>query len=112
MSSFNNNAGSGFSKQRSTFKDPPGQPTNRRGKHSKIKSIGKEVIRVWVKQASVHKYLFKELLIQTSPKVKETESQLSKHGVVAHLLEPVDYQVIREEAHVWGMFIKKPVGTT
>ena len=77
-----------------------------------IEIIGEEEIRVWVIQDSVQKYLFKELLMQTSPKVKEIESQLSKHEVEAGLLEPIDCRVIREEAHAWGVFIKKPVGST
>ena len=50
--------------------------------------------------------------MHTTPKVKEIESHLSKHEVVAHLLEPVNYRVIKEEAHAWGVFIKKPVGST
>ena len=78
----------------------------------KIESIGKEEIRVWVIQASIHKHLFEELLMQTAPNVKEIESQLSKHEVVSHLLEQLDYQIIREEAHAWSLFIKKPVGPT
>ena len=57
----------------------------------KIKSIGKEEIRVWIIPASVHKNIFEVLLIHTSQKVKEIESQLSIHEVVACLLEPVDY---------------------
>ena len=78
----------------------------------KIEIIREEEIRVWVIQPSVHKYLFKELLMQTSPKVKEIESHLSKHEVFSRLLERVDYQVIREEAHACGIFIKKSVGPT
>ena len=78
----------------------------------KIENIGEEAIKVWVIQASVHKHLFEELLIHTSPKVKEIESQLSRHRMAARLLELIDYRVIREEAHAWSVFIKKLVGPT
>ena len=78
----------------------------------KIKSIGEEEIRFWVIQALVHKNIFEESLMQTTPNVKEIESQISKHDVVARLLEPVDYLVIMEEAHAWIFFIKKPIGHT
>ena len=57
----------------------------------KIKNIGEESIEIWVVQASVHKYLFEELLRQTSPKLREIESQLEKHEVTALFLETVDY---------------------
>ena len=57
----------------------------------KIESINEEAIRIWVAQASVHKYLLEYLLRLTPPKVKEIESQLAKHEVTARLLEPVDY---------------------
>ena len=40
----------------------------------KIERIGEETIEILVVQASIHKYLFEELLMQTSPKVKEIES--------------------------------------
>ena len=49
----------------------------------KIENIGEEVIEIWVVQDLVHKYLFEELLMQKSPKVKEIESQLAKHEVTA-----------------------------
>ena len=67
---------------------------------------------IWFVQASVHKYHFEELLRKASPKVKDIESQLAKHELNARLLEPVDYRVIREETHAWGIFIKKVVGPT
>ena len=79
---------------------------------SKIKSIGEESIGVWIVQALVHKHLFEDLLIQRSPKLREIESQLSKHEIDARVLEPVDYRVISEESQAWGVFIKKPVGPT
>ena len=78
----------------------------------KIENIGEEVIGISVVQASVHKHLFEELLRKTSPKVKEIESQLAKHELNACLLEPAYYRIIREEAHAWSVFIKKPVGST
>ena len=78
----------------------------------KIKSIREEEIRVWVIQTLVHKNLFEDLFMQTMSKVKEIESQLSKHEVAARFLEPVDYQVINDEAHAWSVFIKKPVRPT
>ena len=65
---------------------------------AKIESIGEETIGVCIVQASIHKHLFEELLIQNSPKVREIETQLSKHEIAAHLLDPIDYQVISEEA--------------
>ena len=71
----------------------------------KIESIGEEAIRIYVLQGSVHKYLFEELLMQTSPKVKEIESHLAKHEVTTQLLNPVDYRVINAEAAAWNFFI-------
>ena len=71
----------------------------RTGQYSiaKIESISEEAIGVWIVQASIHKHLFEDLLIQNSPKVSEIESQLSKHEIVARVLELVDYRVISEE---------------
>ena len=60
----------------------------------KIESINEEAIGIWVKQAFDHKYLLEYLLILTSPKVKEIESQLAKHEVTARLSKTVDYQPI------------------
>ena len=71
----------------------------------KIESIGKKSIRIQVVQASIHKYLFEELLMQSSPKVKEIESHLAKHEVTTQLLNPVDYRVINAEAAAWNFFI-------
>ena len=48
--------------------------------------------------------------MQTSPKVKEIESQLAKHEVTARLLEPVDYRVINAEAAAWKVFIGGSAG--
>ena len=50
--------------------------------------------------------------MQTSPNVKEIESQLAKHEVTTWLLDPVDYQVIKEEAAAWKVFIGREVGTS
>ena len=44
--------------------------------------------------------------------MKEIESQLSKHEVAVHVLEPAEYKVISEQAQVWGVFIKKQTGPT
>ena len=76
----------------------------------KIENIGEEAIGIRVMQASVHKYLFEELLMQTSPKMKDIESQLAKHEATARLLEPVDYRVIKKEAAAWKVFIGGSAG--
>ena len=52
------------------------------------------------------------MLIQTSPKVKEIESQLAKCEVTARLSKPVDYRAITEEAHAWKEFIGGSVGSS
>ena len=52
-----------------------------------IECISEEAIGVWIVQASFHKHLFEELLIQNSPKVRDIESQLSKHEIHARVLE-------------------------
>ena len=44
--------------------------------------------------------------------MKEIESQLSKHEVVVHVLEPAEFQVIKEQAQAWDVFIKTPTGPT
>ena len=58
---------------------------------SKIEVVSEEDIRIWIIQASCQKYLLEELLSQNAPKVKEIESQLSKHEVAVHVLEPAEY---------------------
>ena len=75
-----------------------------------IKNISEEAIRIWVVQASVHKYLFEELLRKNSPKVKEIDFHLAKHELNARLLELVEYRVIEEEATTWKVFIGGVVG--
>ena len=72
----------------------------------KIERIGEETIEILVVQASIHKYLFEELLMQTSPKVKEIESQLDKHEVTARFLELVNCRVIKEEVVAWKFFTR------
>ena len=52
------------------------------------------------------------LLSQNTPKVKEIKSQFSKHEVAVHVLEPVEYRVINEEAQAWSFFIKTPTRPT
>ena len=79
---------------------------------AKIKCVSEEAIGFWIVEYSIHNNPFEELLIQNSPKVREIESQLSKHELVARVLEPVDYHIIREEAQAWDVFIKKPTGPT
>ena len=74
--------------------------------------INEEVIGVWIVQVFVHKHMFEEMLSQNAPKVKEIESQLSKHEITTCLLEPTEYRIINEEAQAWDVFIKKPTGPT
>ena len=56
--------------------------------------------------------MLEESLSQSTPKVKEIESQLSKHEVAVRVLEPAKYQVISEQAQDWGIFVKTPIGPT
>ena len=77
---------------------------------SKLEATSEEDIRIWIIQASGHKLLLEEYLRQNVPNVKEIESQLSKHEVAVHGLEPVEYWIISEEAQAWGIFIKTLVG--
>ena len=74
--------------------------------------ISEEVIGVWIVQVFVQKHLFEELLSQNAPKLKEIESQLSKHEITTRVLKPDEYQIINEEAQAWDVFIKKPSGPT
>ena len=60
-----------------------------------IKVVSEEAIGIWVIQVLVHKHLLEELLRQNTPKVKEIESQLSKHEVAVRVLEPTEY------SHKW-----------
>ena len=78
----------------------------------KIERINEEAIRIWVAQASVHKYILEYLLRLTPPKVTQIESHLAKHEVTAQLLELVDHQVITEEALAWRTFIGTPARPT
>ena len=54
--------------------------------------------------------MLEEYLSQSIPKVKEIESQVSKHEVAVRVLEPTEYQVISEQAQAWGIFVKTPAG--
>ena len=73
---------------------------------SKIEVVSEEAIEIWIIQALGHKHMLEELLNQNAPKVKEIESQLSKHEVAMCVLEPAEYRVISEEAQAWSIFIK------
>ena len=55
---------------------------------SKLEDVCEEDIRIWIIQASSHKLLLEEYFSQNVLKVKEIESQPSKHEVAAHVLEP------------------------
>ena len=79
---------------------------------SKLKVVSEEAIEIWIIQVSGHKHLLKELLNQNVPKVKEIESQLSKHEVEVCVLELAEYRVISEEFQTWSVFIKTPAGPT
>ena len=79
---------------------------------SKIEDVSEEAIGIWIIQVSVHKHLLEELLSQNAPKVKEIESQLSKHEVAVRVLRSAEYQVISEEAQAWSVFIKTSIRPT
>ena len=79
---------------------------------SKIEDVSEEAIGICIIQVSVQKHLLEELLRHNTPKVKEIESQLSKHEVAVRVLEPTEYRVINEEAKAWSVFIKTPTGPT
>ena len=55
---------------------------------SRLEAISEEYIKIWITQASGHKLKLEEYLSQITPKVKEIESQLSKHEVAVRVLEP------------------------
>ena len=79
---------------------------------SKIEDVSEEAIGICIIQVSVQKHLLEELLSSNAPKVKEIESQLSKHEVAVFVLEPAEYRFINEEAQAWIVFIKTPTGPT
>ena len=79
---------------------------------SKIECISEEAIGISTVQASFHRHLFEELLIQSSQKVREIESQMSKHELAARVLDPIDYCIISEQDKIWDVFIKIPTGPT
>ena len=111
MPNFSNNPGSEISKDQH-LKNLQDKLQKDEQSIQQIKSINEEAIKIWVAQASVHKYILEDLLRLTSPKVTEIESQLAKNEVTAWLLEPVDYRNIIEEARAWDNFIRKPAGPT
>ena len=77
---------------------------------SRLEAVSEEDIKISIIQASSHKLKLEESLSQSTPKVKEIKSQLSKHEVAVHELEPAEYQVISEQAQAWGIFFKTPTG--
>ena len=58
---------------------------------SKLKTISEEDVKIWNIQALGQKIKLKECLSESTPKVKEIESQLSKHKVGIRLLELAEY---------------------
>ena len=42
--------------------------------------------------------------------MKEIEYRLSKNEVGVRVLDPIEYQIVSEEAQAWGIFIKMPAG--
>ena len=79
---------------------------------SRIEAVSEEDIKIWIIQASGHKLKLEESLSQSTPKVKEIESQLSKHEVAVRVLELAEYQVISEQAQAWDVFVKTPTRPT
>ena len=64
---------------------------------SRIEVVSEEDIKLWIIQASGHKLKLEESLSQSTPKMKEIESQLSKHEVAVRVMELVEFQVINEQ---------------
>ena len=56
--------------------------------------------------------MFEDLSSRSTPKVKEIESQLSKHEITARVLELVEYQIINGEVQAWDVYIKSQFGYT
>ena len=79
---------------------------------SRLEAVSEEDIKLWIIQAVGHKLKLEESLVQSTPKMKEIESRLSKHGVVVHVLEPTEFQVINEQAQAWDVFVKTPAWPT
>ena len=75
---------------------------------SRLNNVSEEDIKIWIIQASGHKLKLEESLSQSTPQMKEIESQLSKHEVAVRVLEPVEFQVINEQAQAWDVFVKTP----
>ena len=73
---------------------------------SRLEGVSEEDIKLWIIQASGHKIKLEESLVQSTPKMKEIESQLSKHEVAVRVLEPIEFQVISEQEQAWGVFFK------
>ena len=79
---------------------------------SSLDDVSEEDIKIWIIQESGHKLKLEEYLSQSTPRVKEIESQLSKHEVAVRVLEPVEFQVINEQAQAWDVFVKTPARPT
>ena len=58
---------------------------------SRLEAVSDENIKIWIIQESSHKIKLEESLSQSALKVKEIESQLSKHEVVVHVLEHIEF---------------------
>ena len=79
---------------------------------SQIECISEEAIGCWIVKVSAHMHMLEELLSQNTPKVKEIESQLSKHEIAVRVLEPAEYRIINEEYQAWDVFIKSSTRPT
>ena len=79
---------------------------------ARLEVISEKDIDTWIIQASGHWLNIEEDLCQSTPNMKEIESQLSKHEVAVHVREPIEYKAIREQAQGWDVFIKTQTGPT
>ena len=79
---------------------------------ARLEVVSEKDIETWIIQASSHQLNLEEALSHSTPKMKEIESQLSKHEVAVRVLEPAKYKVISEQAQAWGVFIKTQIGPT
>ena len=64
----------------------------------RLEFVSEKDIETRIIQASGHQLKLEESLSQSTPKMKEIESQLSKHEVAVRVLEPAEYKVISEQA--------------
>ena len=81
-------------------------------KIQKFESICEELVKTWIKQASVSNYLLEDLYRLTPPKVTAVATQLVVHEVTVRLLEPIDYRTISEQSNAWDDYISIPAGPT